>query len=159
LLVVDDLDIFRTGLCALLEDHGFDVAADAADGETALRLLGAALPDVVLMDIHMPGIGGVEATRKIIATAPLARVVVLTISADERDVTDAIMAGASGYVLKDAPLEQLVDAIKAAAAGEASSPRASPLSSSAASEPVRRPVTSRVRRRASSPSGSSRSSS
>ena len=118
-LVVDDHELFRTGLCWLLKDEGFDVAADAADGETALGLLEDVLPDVVLMDIHMPGIGGVEATRKITATAPLARVVVLTISADERDVADAIMAGASGYVLKDAPREQLVDAIKAAAADEA----------------------------------------
>jgi DNA-binding NarL/FixJ family response regulator len=118
-LVVDDHDIFRSGLRSLLTEHGFDVAADAADAETALELLEDLLPDVILMDIHMPGIGGVEATRRITISAPLARVVVLTISAEERDVADAIMAGASGYVLKDAPLEQLIDAIEAAAAGDA----------------------------------------
>ena len=118
-LVVDDHDIFRSGLRSALTEHGFDVAADAADAETALALLEEVLPEVILMDIHMPGMGGVEATRRITMTAPLARVVVLTISAEERDVADAIMAGASGYVLKDAPFEQLIDAIEAAAAGDA----------------------------------------
>jgi len=75
-------------------------------------------PDVVVMDLNMPGISGVEATREIVAAAPRTRVVVLTISADDGDVVDAVMAGACGYLLKDSTIQQLVEGIRAAADGD-----------------------------------------
>ena len=117
-VLVDDHDVFRAGLRHLLESHGFDVVGDAADGDSALRVVAESLPDVVLMDIHMPGMNGVEATRRLAAAAPLVRVVILSMSADEADVTEAIMAGACGYLLKDTKIERLAEGIRAAVAGE-----------------------------------------
>ena len=93
IVVVDDHDLFRTGLKSLLEEHGVAVVAEAATGEQALRLVLELAPDVVVMDLNMPGMTGVEATRKIVAAAPLSRVVVLTISDQDADVLDAIVAG------------------------------------------------------------------
>jgi DNA-binding NarL/FixJ family response regulator len=117
-VLVDDHDVFRSGLRHLLENEDFEVVGEAGDGREALRTVAEVLPDVVLMDIHMPGIGGVEATERLTAAAPLVRVVILSISADEPDVTDAIMAGACGYLLKDSRVETLAEGIRAAAAGE-----------------------------------------
>ena len=117
-LLVDDHDIFRRGLRYLLEEHGLQVVAEAPTGEAGAELAERLVPDVVLMDINMPGIGGIEATRKISATTPLVRVVVLTISANEDDVVNAMLAGACGYLLKDSPVEELIAGINAAAAGE-----------------------------------------
>jgi DNA-binding NarL/FixJ family response regulator len=97
-MVVDDHDLFRTGLKNLLE------------GDLA--------PDVVIMDLNMPGLTGVETTRQLAGIAPLTRVVVLTISADDDDVMDAVMAGACGYLLKDSSIQDLIAGIQAAAAGE-----------------------------------------
>ncbi len=117
-LLVDDHDLFRTGLVNLLGDEGVDIVGEAPNGETALRLVRELAPDVVVMDLNMPGISGVEATREIASVAPRTRVVVLTISADGADVLDAVMAGACGYLLKDSSVQQLVWGIRAAAAGE-----------------------------------------
>src|ERR671925_717861 len=117
-LIVDDHDLFRTGLRNLLEEQGLDVVAEAANGQAALHVVADLAPDVVVMDLNMPGISGVEATRQLSAVAPLTRVVVLTISADDADVINAVMAGACGYLLKDSSIQQLVAGIRAAAAGE-----------------------------------------
>ena len=118
LVLVDDHDIFRQGLRHLLEARGFDVVGEADNGETAVRTVVEALPDVVLMDINMPQMSGVEAIQHIAAAAPLVRVLVLTISADESDVADALIAGASGYLLKDASVDELESGIHSAYAGE-----------------------------------------
>jgi DNA-binding NarL/FixJ family response regulator len=117
-LLVDDHDLFRTGLKNLLEEQGVQVVGEAANGQTALRLAPELVPDVVIMDLNMPGLSGVETTRHLTGIAPLARVVVLTISVDDEDVMDAVMAGACGYLLKDASIEDLIAGIRAAAAGE-----------------------------------------
>jgi DNA-binding NarL/FixJ family response regulator len=117
-LLVDDHDLFRTGLRTLLEEQGIQVVAEAGSGDEALRLVRELTPDVVVMDLNMPGMTGVEATRHISAAAPLTRVLVLTISDQDRDVTDAILAGACGYLLKDSSIQELIRGIDAAAVGE-----------------------------------------
>jgi DNA-binding NarL/FixJ family response regulator len=117
-LLVDDHDLFRTGLKNLLEEQGVQVAGEAPNGQTALRLAAELAPDVVIMDLNMPGLSGVETTRHLTGIAPLARVVVLTISVEDDDVMDAVMAGACGYLLKDSSIEELLSGIRAAAAGE-----------------------------------------
>ncbi len=117
-LLVDDHDLFRTGLRNLLQDESVDVVAEAQAGAEAVALVRELAPDVVVMDLNMPGMGGVEATRQIGAVAPLTRVLVLTISDENADVMDAILAGASGYLLKDSSIQELVQGIRAAAVGE-----------------------------------------
>ena len=117
-LLVDDHDLFRTGLRNLLEDEGVDVVGEAGAGEDALRIVRELQPDVVVMDLNMPGISGVEATRQITMIAPLTRVLVLTISDQDADVMDAIFAGACGYLLKDASIEEVMRGIQSAAIGE-----------------------------------------
>jgi DNA-binding NarL/FixJ family response regulator len=117
-LVVDDHDLFRTGLRALLEEAGGMEVADAPDGEAALSMLQRFMPDVVVMDINMPGMSGIEATRRVRDAQPGASVLMLTINRDETRVVDAVRAGASGYVLKGAELDQIVAAIRAAASGQ-----------------------------------------
>ena len=117
-LVVDDHTLFRGGLRNMLVDEGFDVA-EARSGEQAVEAATTVAPDVVLMDLNMPGISGVEATRQVKEVAPATPVVMLTVSADEQDVLDAVLAGASGYLLKDASLEDIVGCIGAAVGGEA----------------------------------------
>ncbi len=117
-LLVDDHDLFRTGLRNLLEDQGLEIVGEAGSGVDALRTVGESAPDVVVMDLNMPGMNGVEATRHISRDAPLTRVIVLTISDQEQDVMDAILAGACGYLLKDASIQDLLKGIAAAAVGE-----------------------------------------
>ena len=118
-LLVDDHDLFRTGLVNLLTEQGVHVVGEAANGRGGgPASCASSRPDVVVMDINMPGITGVEATREIAAVAPRTRVVVLTISEEDNDVVDAVMAGACGYLLKDSSIEELVAGIHAAAAGE-----------------------------------------
>ncbi len=94
------------------------MVAEADNGRDALRLVGELAPDVVVMDLKMPELSGVETTRQISGIAPRARVVVLTISADDDDVMDAVVAGACGYLLKDSSIDQLIAGIRAAARGE-----------------------------------------
>ena len=117
-LLVDDHDLFRTGLRNLLEQQGVDIVGEAASGTEALKLVREGAPDVVIMDLNMPGMGGVEATRHMSRDAPLTRVIVLTISEEEQDVMDAILAGACGYLLKDASIQDLMQGIEAASVGE-----------------------------------------
>jgi DNA-binding NarL/FixJ family response regulator len=102
----------------LLEEQGVQVSGEAASGVDAVRSVREVAPDVVVMDLNMPGMGGVEATRHIAAIAPLTRVVVLTISDEDADVMDAILAGACGYLLKDASIDELMAGIRAASRGE-----------------------------------------
>jgi DNA-binding NarL/FixJ family response regulator len=117
-VVVDDHSFYRAGLTRLLRASGVDVVAEAADGEAALRAVIETAPDVVVMDLNMPGISGIDATRRLTEASPATKVLVLTVSADEADVTSAIIAGASGYVLKDGPVEEVVAGIEAVAAGQ-----------------------------------------
>jgi DNA-binding NarL/FixJ family response regulator len=117
-LLVDDHDLFRTGLRNLLEEQGIQVVGEAANGHDAVRSVREAAPDVVVMDLNMPGMTGVEATREITSFAPLTRVVVLTISDQDEDVMDAIVAGACGYLVKDSSIQELIRGIKSAAVGE-----------------------------------------
>src|SRR5205823_12502329 len=106
-LIVDDHDLFRTGLRNLLEEQGVHIVGEAASGSEAVKIVRDLAPDVVVMDLNMPGMGGVEATRHITAIAPLTRVVMLTISEEDSDVMDAILAGACGYLLKDSSIQDL----------------------------------------------------
>jgi DNA-binding NarL/FixJ family response regulator len=117
-VVVDDHDLFRRGLSQLLQESGIDVIGEASDGSRGVELANRLRPDVVVMDLSMPGISGVEATRRLIESTPEARVLMLTVIAEESEVLDAIIAGASGYLLKDASVEQIVSGIQTAARGE-----------------------------------------
>jgi DNA-binding NarL/FixJ family response regulator len=114
-LLVDDHDLFRTGLRNLLEERGVQIAGEAGAGADAVRLVRELAPDVVVMDLHMPGMTGIEAIRQITGFAPLTRILVLSIS---DDVLDAILAGACGYLLKDASVDELIRGIVSAAVGE-----------------------------------------
>jgi len=115
-LVVDDHELFRTGLRALLEEEGFEVA-DAASGAEALATTPAFRPEVVLMDLNMPGMSGIEAAERLLASRPDASVLMLTINRDDGRVLEAVRAGASGYLLKDAELDDIVAGIRSVAAG------------------------------------------
>jgi DNA-binding NarL/FixJ family response regulator len=115
-LVVDDHELFRSGLCALLEDEGF-VVVDAPSGEEALATLSSFRPDVIVMDINMPGMSGIEATARAVESMPGVGVVMLTVSQADRLVLEAVRAGALGYLRKDAELDDIVAGIRDAAAG------------------------------------------
>jgi DNA-binding NarL/FixJ family response regulator len=117
-VLVDDHPVYRAGLARLLRESGVDVVAEVPNGEAALEAVEEMAPDVVVMDLNMPGMSGLEATRRLVAQSPATRVLVVSVSAQEADVTDAILAGASGYVLKEAPVEEVVAGIRAAAAGQ-----------------------------------------
>lgn len=119
-LVVDDHPTFREGLRSVLRSRpGIDVVGECADGETAVRLAADLQPDVVLMDVLMPGIGGVEATRRILAGNPQVAVVVLSMSGSDESVFAALRCGARGYLLKETAPEEIVAAVRAAGAGHA----------------------------------------
>lgn len=119
-LVVDDHDLFRTGLRRLLDrETGLEVIADARRGDEAVRKAAELQPDIVVMDINMPGMSGIEATRQVLAVSPASAVVILTISDKDHEVMDAVLAGASGYVLKRATLAEITTAIHAVGTGEA----------------------------------------
>jgi len=118
LMLVDDHDVVRTGLKTFLETQsGFKVVAEADSGEEALRLANETHPDVVVMDITMPNMDGLEATRRIKETHPASRVLALTVHADEQYFFQMMAAGADGYVTKQAAAEDLVEAVRAVAAG------------------------------------------
>jgi DNA-binding NarL/FixJ family response regulator len=116
-LIIDDHDLFRTGLRALLEEAGFHVA-DADSGAAGIRRAPSFQPDVVVMDMNMPGMTGIEATPRVLEAVPGASVLVLTIATDDARVIEAIRAGASGYLLKDAPLDEIAAGVRAAANGQ-----------------------------------------
>jgi DNA-binding NarL/FixJ family response regulator len=117
-LLVDDHDLFRSGLRNLLDEQDVEVVGECDNGSDALEAVRELAPDVVVMDLIMPGISGVEATRQISMIAPLTRVLVLTISDQDEDVMDAVVAGACGYLLKDASIAELMQGIRSAAVGE-----------------------------------------
>ncbi len=117
--VVDDHTIVRNGLVALLGAHAdLEIVGAVGDGEAAVALCVEQRPDVVLMDLSMPGVGGIEATRRIAAEAPGVQVVVLTSFMDRERIVEALSAGAIGYLLKDAEPEELIRGIHTAARGE-----------------------------------------
>lgn len=119
-LLADDQALVRGGLRMILEAHDdIDVVGEAENGSQAIAQTHELRPDVVLMDIRMPGVDGIEATRQITAHGLTSRVLVLTTFDDERTVYDALRAGASGFLLKTAPPAQLADAVRTIAAGEA----------------------------------------
>jgi DNA-binding NarL/FixJ family response regulator len=118
-LIADDDDLMRAGLKAVLSsDDTIDVVAEAADGREAISHTRALKPDLVLMDVRMPGMDGIAATREIIAAAPGARILILTTFEDDDYVFGALSAGASGFLLKRTQPEQLIAAIHTIAAGE-----------------------------------------
>ncbi len=118
-MVVDDHELFRSGLRRLLEgEPGLDVVADARRGDEAVERAGELRPDVVVMDINMPGMSGIDATRALLEVSPDSAVLMLTISDSEDDVLNSVLAGASGYLLKDSTLPQIISAIRATSAGE-----------------------------------------
>ena len=120
MLVADDQELVRAGFCVILEAAGFDVVGEAADGAAAVALAASERPDVVLMDVRMPVMDGLEATRRIAVSGPGAPKVVILTTFDLDDyVYEALRAGASGFLLKDAPRADLVAAIRVAAAGDA----------------------------------------
>jgi DNA-binding NarL/FixJ family response regulator len=119
-LLVDDEELVRFGLRTVLEASGdFDVVGEAGDGAAAVRAAHELRPDVVLMDIRMPNLDGIEATRRLVERSPTTHVLMLTTFDLNEYVYEALRAGAAGFLLKDAPPEQLVDAIRVVASGEA----------------------------------------
>jgi NarL family two-component system response regulator LiaR len=117
-VLVDDDENFRKGIAAVLATYGLSVAGEAGNGEEALEVVAEVAPDVVLMDLAMPRLGGVDATRRLAQLAPASAILILATSSDEREVVQAMIAGASGYVLKGTPPSSLVADIRAAAEGE-----------------------------------------
>jgi DNA-binding NarL/FixJ family response regulator len=118
LLLADDHRLLREGLRRSLTDEGFEVVGEAADGEEACDLVDELLPDLVLMDVSMPNLGGVEATKRIHAAHPEVRIVMLTMHADAEVVAEAIRGGANGYLVKDCSTDEISAAIRLAVSGE-----------------------------------------
>ncbi len=118
-VIVDDHDFFRRGLAQLLTEAGIQVLVEASTGERGVKLCQELAPHVALMDLNMPGISGIEATRQIVTSAPGVQVVILTIAEDDSSMIDALLAGAAGYLLKDATLDEIIAAVRAAARGDA----------------------------------------
>ncbi|MBK8231233.1 MAG: response regulator transcription factor [Candidatus Eisenbacteria bacterium] len=117
-LLADDHHLFRDGLRALIRvTPGFSVIGEAADGLEALRLCHELRPNLILLDISMPGLNGLEATRRIRAEVPETRILILSMHADRRFVAETLRAGASGYLLKDSPFPDVVRAMHAAMEG------------------------------------------
>jgi DNA-binding NarL/FixJ family response regulator len=120
LLVADDQALVRRGFRMILETEAdFEVVGEAEDGEQAVTLVGELRPDVVLMDVRMPGVDGIEATRRITAAGAVPRVIMLTTFDMDEYVYDALQAGAAGFLLKDVPPEQLVAGIREVMSGDA----------------------------------------
>jgi DNA-binding NarL/FixJ family response regulator len=119
LMLVDDQALIRNGIASLLRTHGHVVIGEAGDGQEALALLGQISPDLILMDIRMPGMNGLEATRLIKVRYPDTKIVMLTVSDDENDLFEAVKSGAHGYLLKDLEASQFFEALDAIDRGEA----------------------------------------
>jgi DNA-binding NarL/FixJ family response regulator len=120
IVVVDDHPVVRNGLVALLRTiPGFEVVGEAADGDAAVQVAAEHEPDVVLMDVRMPGMDGIEATRRIRQQTPGSRVLILTMHDDDATVFTAMKAGAQGYLLKEAEQDDIVRAVHGVVAGEA----------------------------------------
>jgi DNA-binding NarL/FixJ family response regulator len=119
ILIVDDHPLTRSALGDLLSQHAFDVVADAGDGESAIELAQRLQPDLILLDLSLPGIGGLETLPRLREAAPGAEVVVLTASGTEDDLLGAIRGGAAGYLLKSEAPERIVEFLRSVARGEA----------------------------------------
>ena len=118
-MIVDDHALFRRGLEMVLEEEpDIELVGQASDGAEAVEKAAESLPDVVLMDIRMPRSSGIEACRAMKEAAPSAKIVMLTISDEEEDLFEAIRAGASGYLLKDIPLDEVADTVRAVHGGQ-----------------------------------------
>jgi two-component system response regulator DegU len=117
-LLADDHKMLREGLRRSLTDEGFEIVGEAENGEQAVELARSLEPDVVLMDVSMPEMDGVEATRRIAAAEVPSRIVMLTMHADKEVLTEAIRAGASGYLVKDCSTDEVAEAVRIAAKGE-----------------------------------------
>jgi len=117
-VVIDDHVLFRSGLRELLQQEEIQVVGEASTAESGLEAIERQAPDVAIMDLNLPGMSGHEAIRKIAASAPRTQVLVLTISTSEDDVVEAVLAGACGYLLKDASISDILAGVRAAAAGE-----------------------------------------
>jgi DNA-binding NarL/FixJ family response regulator len=117
-MVVDDHPIWRDGVARDLEEAGYRVVATAGDGEAAVRIAAAARPEVLVLDLQMPKLSGVEVTRQVIAANPAIRVLVLSASGEQADVLEAVKAGALGYLVKSASRAELISAVARTAAGE-----------------------------------------
>ena len=118
-MVVDDHPMWREAVARDLTEAGYEVVATAADGGQALRVAGATRPDVVVLDLQLPDMSGVEVTRGLRAAHPAARVLVLSASGEQQDVLDAVKAGAVGYLLKSAARPEFLDAVRRTAGGDA----------------------------------------
>jgi DNA-binding NarL/FixJ family response regulator len=119
ILIVEDHPLFRKGLRTLISSvEDFEVAGEAGDGETAVRMALDVLPDVVLMDLQLPGQSGIESIRQIIRSSPTTRILVLTLFQDDDSVFAALRAGARGYILKDMEEQDIIRAIRTIVAGE-----------------------------------------
>ncbi|GAB4320813.1 MAG: response regulator transcription factor [Dehalococcoidia bacterium] len=118
IVLVDDQPLFRNGIASLLQARGHDVVAEAGNGQEALEAVRRTRPDVVLMDLRMPVLGGLEATRLLKSEFPGLRVVILTVSDEEQDLIEAVKSGAHGYLLKDLEAEQFFGALEAVEQGE-----------------------------------------
>src|SRR6266498_2463203 len=119
ILLVDDHPLTRSALAGLLAQHGFDVVGEAADGEEAIASAADLQPDVILLDLSMPGLDGLSALPRLRGAAPSCEVVVLTASGTEENLLGAIRGGAAGYLLKSEPPERIVEFLRAVARGEA----------------------------------------
>ncbi|MBI3361640.1 MAG: response regulator transcription factor [Chloroflexi bacterium] len=122
-LVADDHPLFRDGIVSLLKAAGLEVVGEAGDGAQAIAEARRLRPDVVLMDIQMPGVDGIEATRRLKAEVPEARVVMLTVSQEDADLFEALKAGAHGYLLKSLSSDEFLDLLEGLTRGEAPLPR------------------------------------
>jgi two-component system NarL family response regulator len=118
-LICDDHALFRRGLVMVLEsEEGIEVVAEAEDGEDAVARAEETVPDVVLMDVRMPKMSGIEATRAIADVVPSAKILMLTVSDEEEDLYEAVKAGATGYLLKEISIEEVANAIRAVTTGQ-----------------------------------------
>ncbi len=116
--IVDDHSFFRAGLRSVLTEHGFSVVGEAPSGDAALPLIERRTPDVVVMDLSMPGMSGADATREVARRFPNVAVLVVTVSVGEAEVLEALEAGAAGYLLKDSEPREIVRAVNAALTGD-----------------------------------------
>jgi two-component system NarL family response regulator len=118
-LIVDDHALFRRGLIQVLQfEDGIEVVGEAEDGEDAIAKAEAHAPDVLLMDVRMPRVSGIEATRRLAESMPTMKILMLTVSDEEDDLYEAIKAGATGYLLKEISIEEVADAVRAVMQGQ-----------------------------------------
>jgi len=118
-IIVDDQELFRRGLTMLMDaEPGLDVVGEAGDGATGIELAGRVAPDVVLLDVRMPKVSGIEACVAIKETVPAAKILMLTVSDEESDLYEAVKSGANGYLLKDSSIEEVAQAVRVVADGQ-----------------------------------------